>query len=289
MTLEVGEEALRVERGRAARAGRGDRLAIDVILDVAGREDAGDVRLRRLSPGEQVAVLVVVERVEEEGSSWIVADRDEEPSVEYSNASPVSTLRGGRRSACPHPPGTSSTTYGVMISIFSCVRARSSMICEARNSSRRWTIVTLDANFVRKRASSMAESPPPDHDLALAIESPAARRAVGDAAAVQLRSDSSPSCARSPGGHDDGLREVLVVADVDLEQALGEVDAGDVVGEEVGAEALGLGAELGHHPRSHHAVAVAGIVLDLARDHQLPAPVEMTFDHEGLRRLAQAA
>ena len=40
-------------------------------------------------------------------------------------------------------------------------RARSSMIFEARNSSRRCTIVTLEANFARKIASSMAESPPP--------------------------------------------------------------------------------------------------------------------------------
>jgi hypothetical protein len=35
------------------------------------------------------------------------------------------------------------------------------MICEARNSSRRWTIVTLSANRVRNVASSIAESPPP--------------------------------------------------------------------------------------------------------------------------------
>ena len=35
------------------------------------------------------------------------------------------------------------------------------MIFDARSVSRRWTIVTLLANFVRKVASSMAESPPP--------------------------------------------------------------------------------------------------------------------------------
>ncbi len=45
--------------------------------------------------------------------------------------------------------------------MFSASRARSSMIFEARNSSRRWTIVTFDANLARKIASSMAESPPP--------------------------------------------------------------------------------------------------------------------------------
>ena len=45
--------------------------------------------------------------------------------------------------------------------IFGFARALSTMIFEARNVSRRWTTVTLVANFVRKVASSMAESPPP--------------------------------------------------------------------------------------------------------------------------------
>ena len=35
------------------------------------------------------------------------------------------------------------------------------MILEARSSLRRWTTVTLEANLVRKVASSMAVSPPP--------------------------------------------------------------------------------------------------------------------------------
>ena len=53
------------------------------------------------------------------------------------------------------------TTAFVRKVIFSLARARSSMIPEARNSSRRWTIVTDRANRVRNVASSIAESPPP--------------------------------------------------------------------------------------------------------------------------------
>ncbi len=45
--------------------------------------------------------------------------------------------------------------------MFSCARARSSMIFEARKSARRCTTVTLEANLERKMASSIAESPPP--------------------------------------------------------------------------------------------------------------------------------
>ena len=40
---ERGEEALGVEGGGAAGAGRGDRLAVGVVDDVAGAEDAGQV------------------------------------------------------------------------------------------------------------------------------------------------------------------------------------------------------------------------------------------------------
>ena len=49
----------------------------------------------------------------------------------------------------------------VTSSIFGLRRARSSMIFDARNSSRRWTTVTLGAKRVRKVASSIAVSPPP--------------------------------------------------------------------------------------------------------------------------------
>ena len=48
-----------------------------------------------------------------------------------------------------------------MNSIFGLASARSCMIFEARNSSRRWMIVTVVANLVRKIASSTAVSPPP--------------------------------------------------------------------------------------------------------------------------------
>ena len=45
--------------------------------------------------------------------------------------------------------------------MFVLARARSSMIFEARNSSRRWTTSTFEANFARNIASSIALSPPP--------------------------------------------------------------------------------------------------------------------------------
>ena len=58
-----------------------------------------------------------------------------------------------------------------------------------------------------------------------------------------LRLEPEPAGARA-GGDDHGARAVLVVLDPDAERPLREVDAGHVVGDELGAEALGLAAEL---------------------------------------------
>jgi hypothetical protein len=75
---------------------------------------------------------------------------------------------------------------------------------------------------------------------------------------------------------------MLVVADVHTERPLGEVDASDVVGDELGAESLGLATEVGHHRRPDDAVGVPRVVLHVARDHQLAAPVE-ALDDEGVQ------
>ena len=79
VTLLLGEEALGVERAHAARAGGGHGLPVDVVLHVADREHARDVRLGRARLRDQVAGLVVVELVEEELRVRVVADRHEEP------------------------------------------------------------------------------------------------------------------------------------------------------------------------------------------------------------------
>ena len=247
MPLALGEEALGVERRHAAGARRGDRLAVDVVLR-RRRPRRRPGRSSRSTPlREQVAGLVVVEPVEEQLRRRVVADRDEEPVRRQSCVSPVSTLRSRTPVSLPSStPSTSSTTYGVRNSIFSWARARSTMIGDARKSSRRWTIVTLVANFVRKIASSIAESPPPTTTTSRSRKNAAvAGRAVRDAAALQRPLGLEPELARGRArGDDHGLGAVLLVADVDPERALGEVDARHVVGEVLGAEALGLRAEV---------------------------------------------
>jgi len=103
---------------------------------------------------------------------------------------------------------------------------------------------------------------------------------------VLLAGEAEPAGAGA-GGDDDRLRPVLGLVDPDPERLLAEVDARDVVRDELAAEALRLPAELGHHLGPHHAVRVARVILDVARDHQLAAPLE-TLDDERLQVGARA-
>ena len=67
----------------------------------------------------------------------------------------------------PSSPTTRSTAEFHANEIFGLAKALSCMIFDARSLSRRCTSVTCDANFVRKIASSSAESPPPTTAIGL--------------------------------------------------------------------------------------------------------------------------
>ena len=159
--------------------------------------------------------------------------------------------------------------------------ARSCMIFEARNSSRRLTTVSSsgelgDEDRVLHRRVAAA-----DHDHLLVLEEgPVADAAGGDAAAAELDLARDAEPARlGPHRQDHGLGEVLLVAEEDpLDAAVGELDPVDVVGDEARAEALGLGAELVHHLRPHDPLGIAGVVLDVGRVLQLAAPLEALED-----------
>src|SRR6185436_12234418 len=110
-----------------------------------------------------------------------------------------------------------------------------------------------------------------------------ARGAVGDAAAAELLlAGDAQLLVLGAHREDDRPGLVLVVADPDLVDAaglLGELDPGRLVGDEAGAEALRLVAELLHHVRPHDPLGEPGVVLDVGRLLQQPAPEE-ALDHQ---------
>jgi hypothetical protein len=81
---------------------------------------------------------------------------------------------------------------------------------------------------------------------------------------------------------DDGLGVVDVALAVgDALELAGEVDRGDVVGHDLGAETDGLGAHAVHQVGTLDAVREAGKVLDLGRVHQRTAGGHGTLEDEG--------
>jgi hypothetical protein len=127
-----------------------------------------------------------------------------------------------------------------------------------------------------------------DEDVLVAEEGAVARCAGRHAVVLEplFGLEPEPASART-GGDDHRACLVLLVFDPHVERPLGEVDARHVVGDEVGAEALRLSAELAHHLGAHDSVGVPGIVLHVARDHELAAPAE-ALDHERLQICARS-
>ena len=147
------------------------------------------------------------------------------------------------------------------------------MIGEARNSSRRCTIVTLLANFVRNVASSIAVSPPPTTTSSRSRKKKPSQ--VAHALTPRPRSFSSPGTsshfALAPVATMSVFGSPFLVAGPDAERAAREVDARDVHRQDLRAEPLGLLLHLLHQLGAEDAVGEAGVVLDVGREHQLPA------------------
>lgn len=76
--LELGEVALGIEGGHAARTGRGDSLTVALVLDIARSKDTLDVGLSRAGDGLDVALRVEVKLALDERGSGVVADGVEE-------------------------------------------------------------------------------------------------------------------------------------------------------------------------------------------------------------------
>ena len=266
------EPALGVDGGLAAVGRRGDRLAVAVVVDVAGDEHAVDLRAG-LVVDDEVARLVDLEPVAEGLGVGPVADGDEQAVERH----PASRRRSPCRAAAgrrPWPsPRTSSIAVFEWISILGWARARSIMIFEARNESRRWNRWTLVAKRVRKVASSNAVSPPPTTAISRSrkknpsqvaqAETPRPRRRVSESrpsqsadAPVATMTDwarYSVPRAQSRNGRSEKSTRSMSTSTIWR------------------AEALGLGPERGHEVRALDAIGEARVVLDVRGEHQLPA------------------
>jgi hypothetical protein len=101
-----------------------------------------------------------------------------------------------------------------------------------------------------------------------AVAGGARRQAVADQTLFGFEAEHQGLCARAD---DHRMRPVLGVVHPDLERALAEIDAGDLLGDDLGPEPQGLLAHAVHQLGPHDALRKTGEVLDLGGEHQLSA------------------
>src|SRR6188472_263457 len=274
----VAQVPLGVEGALAAAAGRGYGLAVGVVDHVSHGEDALEVGAGRAGLGEDVAVLVGVDLARDHLGAGDVADRDEGavglevlalPRLDVAQAHVVEATALAGDELLRHIGGLEGDVALLPGPLEHDLRS-AELVAAVDHGQLAGELGDEDRVLHRRVAAA-------DHDHLLVFEEGAvADAAGGDAAAAELdlAGDAEPSRLR-PHRQDHRFRQVLLVAEVDLlHAAVGELDPVDVIADEAGAEALGLGAELGHHLRSHDPLGVAGVVLDVGRVLQLPTPLE---------------
>ena len=100
--------------------------------------------------------------------------------------------------------------------------------------------------------------------------------------------------ARVGAGRDDDRASLYLLARTrpQAERSFGEVHPGYVLRDDPRAETLGLVLEVHHHLLARDALRESGVVLDLGREHELPAgdhcPAERALIHERLEIRASA-
>ena len=218
-----------------------------------------------------------------ERGSWPIAMN--RPVTGRSRVSPVTVSRSMTASSRSSPL-ISATSEFQTISSLGSANARSCMIFEARSSSRRWISVDLRPEpGQERRLLDGGVAATDDRDVLVAEEEPVTGGTPRDAAAGELllAGQAELAVARA-GGQDHRARRERVGRGLHDLDVAGEVDLDHVVGDQLGAEALGLGAHLVHQGRAHDAVAEAGEVLDLGGVHQRAAGGHRALEDQRLQR-----
>ena len=162
------------------------------------------------------------------------------------------------------------------------------MICSARNSSRRCTIVTFDAMFDRYSASSTAVLPPPITATGWFLKKKPSQVAHADTPRpLKASSVGKPRYfAEAPGRDDQRVARVFRLAAEQTKRPRAELHAVDVVVDQVGAETLRVAFHSLHELGALHAQVVAGPIVDVGGRGHLPADFDAR-DQRGLERGAR--
>src|ERR687897_287936 len=276
------EPTLAVDGGPAAVASGRDGLAVARIGDVAGGEHAGDAGHGVLYL-QDVTVSVHLDLTFEEARRWGVAYGGEEAAYLYglllagSGVPDAHALHGVFAQNIFHDRVGQDGDLGVVLGPLEHDLGRPELVAAVDQNDLVGELGE-DTGLFHGRVS------PADYsDLLAPVEEGVAGGAPAHALAHKLLLALEPQpLGLGTGGYDHGPgqdRFVLVLGP-QLEGTLREVHPLDVVWAHLGPETRGLGLEVVHHLGAHHAVAVAGVILHVRGQHELPTALEtLEYQH----------
>src|SRR4051812_46273221 len=274
-----GQPALGVDRRRGAGAGGGDGLPVDVVDHVATGEDAVDV-----GPGGRVLDLDVAGVVQfelsgEQLAARVVPDGDEDTGDRQ-------LLAGSARDVGELYPADSVLPEDVgdllaqrPADLLVLLRAllhdlRGTQLAAPVDDGHALGEPGEEGGLLHRGVTAAHHD-----DVLVAEEEAVAGGAGGDTAAEQpLLVVQTQVPVLGPGRDDHRVGQVRLVAHLDHLGGGGEVDLGDVARLQLGAEALGLRAQVVHELRALDALGEAREVLDLGRRHQRAAELRPLED-----------
>ena len=275
------QEALAVERGDAARTGGGDGLPVGGILYVAGREDPFDGGFRRIAFGADIPLGIEFQLVAEQFGVGVVANGHEESrNGERPFLTVVVADRDARdaRVVAQHLGGVVVEHHfdvgGVEHPLLHGLR--SAQVGLAHDH------VDLAADRGQIGGLLAGRVAAADHGhVLLAVEESVARGARADAHAAEFRfrRQAEVFCRCSRGDDERLGLDLRRAVDHHVERTRREVRARHGSDADVGSEAFGLTAHVGHHLLAADAVGIARKILHVGRGCELPARLDTLVEY----------
>ena len=285
------QEFLRFERRHAALPGGGDRLAVDLVGDVAGGEHAGHRGGGRIAVGDDVAGRLHLELAGEQFGGRRVADGDEH-AVDRALGD-----RAGLDVLQPHAGDLERIVVADHVVEHAVPDHLDLGMLEQPLLHDLFGAEGVAPVHDRHLGGEIGEeqrlldrgiAAADHHDFLVAVEEAVAGRAGRDAIALELllRGQIEPARLRA-GGDDQRVGEIdLAGVALQAERPLGQVGLADGVDHHLGADVLGLLLHLLHQPGTLDDVGKARIILDVGGDGQLAAGLD-ALDQDRLQHGAR--
>lgn len=279
LLLQLSQVFLRLQSSHASSTGTGNGLAVSLVLNITSGKHTGDARLRGAGLGDDVALGVDVDLALDQVGGGVVADGIEEAvcldrlllaaddvlddEVAHQALVVALDLCGDGVEAHRH--------LGVLEQPRGHGLAGTQLVTTHQHGNVR-TVLCQKGRLLGRGITAANDK---QRLVAEDGHGAVAHGAGGDAVLPVLVLAGEVEAARRGAGRDDdgvgGVGLVRVELCAEGKGPLGEVQLGDGVGDDFGAEALRLGAHAVHELLAHDALGEAGEVFDFGRGGELAA------------------